>query len=189
MDALVACGMMGYVIHPNDWEAKVNNPGSPDMNILRSNVDCTDLDDDLLECWAELEVEHPCTHSRDVYLKCHLPSWAGESKQKLIRWVVSHSSHVSNSSYQTLRCEFCGHRSLGKNETRHHRRGRSPGPKHPLLRSCPQNRLQCTFFEQSGHWKQCRWRHAHHEKWCETIFFWSQYLFRSGRIRFWKMNF
>lgn len=151
MDASVACRMMGYVIHQNDWKPKFNSPGSPYMNILRSNVDCTDLDDDLLECRAELEVEHPCTHSNDVYLKCHLPSWAGEPKQKIIHQVSFLFRIATNSSFQTFRCKFRGHRALWKNEARHHHGGRSPRPKHTPLWSCPQNRLQRTFSDQSDH--------------------------------------
>jgi len=47
--------------------------------IWRSNVECTSLDSDVMECVADDENDHSCNHSKDVYVRCVTPTWAGES--------------------------------------------------------------------------------------------------------------
>ena len=44
-----------------------------------SNVKCTNLDTDILECDAETEndFENSCTHADDVGLRCYDVSWSG----------------------------------------------------------------------------------------------------------------
>jgi len=76
-DASVACQMMGFVVNPDDWKSYDIIPGSADQPIWRSNVRCTSLDMDLLNCEADDEHDHSCTHASDVYVRCIEPTWAG----------------------------------------------------------------------------------------------------------------
>jgi len=71
--------MMGFVVSPDDWKSYKVVPGSADQPIWRSNVRCTKLDKELLNCEADGEHDHSCTHASDVYLKCIEPTWAGEN--------------------------------------------------------------------------------------------------------------
>jgi len=77
-DSAVACQMMGFVVHPTNWLVYENVP-SPDETqpIWRSNVECTSLDSDIMECIADDQFDHSCNHSKDVYVRCVTPTWAG----------------------------------------------------------------------------------------------------------------
>jgi len=77
-DSAVACQMMGFVVHPSNWQVYDNLPGTdPTQPIWRSNVDCTSLDSDLMECEADDQHDHSCNHTKDVYVRCVTPTWAG----------------------------------------------------------------------------------------------------------------
>jgi len=78
-DSSVACQMMGFVVNPDDWKSYDIIPGSADQPIWRSNVRCTSLDMDLLNCEADDEHDHSCTHASDVYVRCIEPTWAGNA--------------------------------------------------------------------------------------------------------------
>src|SRR6218665_1243593 len=94
VDAAVACQQMGLVVHPNTWWGDVNIPGSEGLPILRSNVQCTSLDMELIGCVGDDQYEHSCNHTQDVYLRCTVPTWAGKNSS-------SSSSFLSSSSFSS----------------------------------------------------------------------------------------
>lgn len=77
IDASVACQQMGLVVHPSSWQVSENIPGTENQPIWRSDVQCTSLDMEILSCTADDQFEHSCNHSKDVYLRCVEPTWAG----------------------------------------------------------------------------------------------------------------
>ena len=79
IDASVVCQMLGMVVHPNDWKSYVSNPGASFQTIWRSYVRCDELDMNIMECKADHEDDHSCTHEQDVYVRCKPPTWAGIS--------------------------------------------------------------------------------------------------------------
>ena len=80
-DASVACQMLGMVVHPDDWWVYQNVPAEEGVPIWRSEVRCTDLDINILDCKADMVYDHSCNHSLDVHLRCYKPTWAGTSRQ------------------------------------------------------------------------------------------------------------
>ncbi|XP_013419620.1 protein bark beetle [Lingula anatina] len=77
-DAAVVCQMLGYTVHPDDWETNYQVPvDNPSMPIWRSAVECTVYDTNITECMADSRMEHSCDHSMDVHVKCKKPTWAG----------------------------------------------------------------------------------------------------------------
>ncbi len=76
-DASVVCQMLGMVVHPDDWRMMTDFPGERDQPIWRSQVACTDLDLNMMECRADDREQHSCDHSMDVSVRCHSPTWAG----------------------------------------------------------------------------------------------------------------
>ena len=78
-DSAVACQMMGLVVHPSSWQVYDNVPSADVAQpIWRSNVECTSLDSDVMECVADDQFDHSCNHSKDVYVRCVTPTWAGQ---------------------------------------------------------------------------------------------------------------
>jgi len=77
-DSAVVCQVMGLVVHPSNWLLYDNVPSPDDAQpIWRSNVECTSLDSDVMECTADDQFDHSCNHSKDVYVRCVAPTWAG----------------------------------------------------------------------------------------------------------------
>ena len=70
--------MLGYVAHPDDWQVFLDDQAYLSQPIWRSQVQCTDLDNDITKCAADGPDDHSCDHSRDVGVKCHSPTWAGK---------------------------------------------------------------------------------------------------------------
>ena len=79
MDASIVCQMLGYVVHPDDWNYPTIEPGHASQPIWRSRVDCTDLDVDVTRCKADGVNDHSCDHNMDVSVRCKAPTWAGVS--------------------------------------------------------------------------------------------------------------
>lgn len=78
VDAAVACQQMGLAVHPSTWQVVDNIPGSESQPIWRSNIQCTSLDMEVIDCEADDQLEHSCNHTKDVYLRCTEPTWAGK---------------------------------------------------------------------------------------------------------------
>ncbi len=83
MDASVVCQMLGMVVHPDDWKMFTDLPGDSSQPIWRSQVFCTELDMDITMCAADGPRDHSCDHSRDVSVRCHMPTWAGQFKKQV----------------------------------------------------------------------------------------------------------
>ncbi|CAG0896137.1 unnamed protein product [Darwinula stevensoni] len=79
--AALVCRQMGLALNPSNWLLQRSEMPAAGINedIILSNVKCTDLDTDILECDAETEndFENSCTHEDDVGLRCYDVSWSG----------------------------------------------------------------------------------------------------------------
>lgn len=81
INAALVCHQLGLVLNPDDWFMERNqipNAGTSE-NIILSNVECTEFDNDITLCKSEHveEFENSCTHDLDVGVKCYDLSWAG----------------------------------------------------------------------------------------------------------------
>ncbi|XP_068632960.1 protein bark beetle isoform X2 [Battus philenor] len=81
VNAALICNQLGLVLNPNDWFLEPNeipNAGISE-DIILSNVECTEFDNDITKCKAETieNFENSCTHDNDVGIRCYETSWAG----------------------------------------------------------------------------------------------------------------
>ncbi|XP_050673785.1 protein bark beetle isoform X2 [Leptidea sinapis] len=81
INAALVCNQLGLVLNPDDWFLEPNeipNAGTTE-NIILSNVECTEFDNDITKCKAETidSFENSCTHENDVGIRCYETSWAG----------------------------------------------------------------------------------------------------------------
>ncbi|GBO98348.1 Protein bark beetle [Eumeta japonica] len=81
INAAVVCHQLGLTLKPDDWYLEPNeipNAGTTE-DIILSNVECTEFDNDITKCKSETteNFENSCTHENDVGIKCYETSWAG----------------------------------------------------------------------------------------------------------------
>ncbi|XP_060803589.1 protein bark beetle [Amyelois transitella] len=81
INAALVCNQLGLALNPNDWYLEPNEIPSAGMteDIILSNVECTEFDNDITKCKAETteNFENSCTHENDVGIRCYETSWAG----------------------------------------------------------------------------------------------------------------
>ncbi|KAJ2949950.1 hypothetical protein O0L34_g11275 [Tuta absoluta] len=81
VNAALVCHQLGLALNPDDWFLEPNE--IPDAgkteDIVVSNVECTEFDNDITKCKAETmdNFENSCTHENDVGIRCYETSWAG----------------------------------------------------------------------------------------------------------------
>ncbi|CAH2236667.1 jg20886 [Pararge aegeria aegeria] len=80
-NAALVCNQVGLALNPSDWFLEPIEIPSAGMteDIILSNVDCTEFDNDITKCRAETveSFENSCTHDNDVGVRCYETSWAG----------------------------------------------------------------------------------------------------------------
>lgn len=81
INAALVCNQLGLALNPNDWflePSEIPNAGTSE-DIILSNVECTEFDNDITRCRAETRehFENSCTHENDVGIRCYETSWAG----------------------------------------------------------------------------------------------------------------
>ncbi|XP_038215102.1 protein bark beetle isoform X2 [Zerene cesonia] len=81
INAALVCNQLGLALNPDDWFLEPNeipNAGITE-DIILSNVECTEFDNDIAKCKAETvdSFENSCTHENDVGIRCYETSWAG----------------------------------------------------------------------------------------------------------------
>ncbi|KAG7306290.1 hypothetical protein JYU34_008890 [Plutella xylostella] len=80
-NAALVCNQLGLALNPNDWFLEPNEIPYAGMteDIILSNVECTEFDNDITKCKAETieNFENSCTHENDVGIRCYETSWAG----------------------------------------------------------------------------------------------------------------
>ncbi|OWR46233.1 Neurotrypsin [Danaus plexippus plexippus] len=81
VNAALVCNQLGLALNPDDWYLEPNeipNAGTAE-DIILSNVECTEFDNDITKCKAETieSFENSCTHDNDVGIRCYESSWAG----------------------------------------------------------------------------------------------------------------
>ncbi|XP_052754555.1 protein bark beetle isoform X2 [Galleria mellonella] len=81
INAALVCNQLGLALNPDDWYLEPNEIPSAGVteDIILSNVECTELDNDITKCKAETRnhFENSCTHENDVGIRCYETSWAG----------------------------------------------------------------------------------------------------------------
>lgn len=81
INAALVCNQVGLALNPDDWFLEPNEIPSAGMteDIILSNVDCTEFDNDITKCRSETieSFENSCTHDNDVGVRCYETSWAG----------------------------------------------------------------------------------------------------------------
>ncbi|XP_059051409.1 protein bark beetle isoform X2 [Achroia grisella] len=81
INAGLVCNQLGLALNPDDWYLEPNEIPSAGVteDIILSNVECTELDNDITKCKAETRnhFENSCTHENDVGIRCYETSWAG----------------------------------------------------------------------------------------------------------------
>ncbi|XP_013178489.1 PREDICTED: uncharacterized protein LOC106125730 isoform X1 [Papilio xuthus] len=81
INAALVCNQLGLALNPSDWFLEPNEIPSAGTteDIILSNVECTEFDNDITKCKAETveHFENSCTHDNDVGLRCYETSWAG----------------------------------------------------------------------------------------------------------------
>ncbi|KAF6779921.1 hypothetical protein AHF37_00517 [Paragonimus kellicotti] len=84
----VLCSALGLVAHPKDWfvsgtvrDQIASNAdrwaNASQMPIHLANLDCQGHETELFQCRGDRALEHSCSHSADVVIRCHRPGWAG----------------------------------------------------------------------------------------------------------------
>lgn len=81
INAALVCNQLGLALNPDDWFLEPNeipNAGTTE-DIILSNVECTEFDNDFTKCKAETrnQFENSCNHENDVGIRCYETSWAG----------------------------------------------------------------------------------------------------------------
>ncbi|CAG5132059.1 unnamed protein product, partial [Candidula unifasciata] len=76
-NSLLACQQLGLVYNPEYPTARLQTPAPTGTPILMSWVSCDDVDVDLTQCRSVNIDAATCDHSKDVYLRCQLPTWSG----------------------------------------------------------------------------------------------------------------
>ncbi|XP_047509687.1 protein bark beetle isoform X2 [Pieris napi] len=81
INAALVCNQLGLALNPEDWFLEPNeipNAGLTE-DVVLSNVECTEFDNDITKCKAETidSFENSCTHENDVGIRCYETSWAG----------------------------------------------------------------------------------------------------------------
>ncbi|XP_041988464.1 protein bark beetle isoform X2 [Aricia agestis] len=81
INAALVCNQLGLALNPDDWFLEPNEIPSAGKteDVLLSNVECTEFDNDITKCKAETvdNFENSCTHDNDVGIRCYDTSWAG----------------------------------------------------------------------------------------------------------------
>ncbi|XP_061730021.1 protein bark beetle isoform X1 [Cydia pomonella] len=81
INAALVCHQLGLALNPNDWFLEPSEIPSAGMteDVILSNVECTEFDDDITKCKAETmeNFENSCSHENDVGIRCYETSWAG----------------------------------------------------------------------------------------------------------------
>ncbi|KAL4715552.1 hypothetical protein ACJJTC_009178 [Scirpophaga incertulas] len=81
INAAVVCNQLGLALNPEDWFLEPNEipTAGTSEDILLSNIECTEFDNDLTKCKSETKdhFENSCTHENDVGIRCYETSWAG----------------------------------------------------------------------------------------------------------------
>ncbi|XP_034826785.1 protein bark beetle isoform X2 [Maniola hyperantus] len=81
VNAALVCNQVGLALNPDDWFLEPIEIPSAGMteDIILSNVDCSEFDNDITKCRAETieSFENSCTHDNDVGVRCYETSWAG----------------------------------------------------------------------------------------------------------------
>ncbi|XP_045494665.1 protein bark beetle isoform X1 [Colias croceus] len=81
INAALVCNQLGLALNPDDWFLEPNEIPSAGIteDIILSNVECTEFDNDITKCKAETvdSFENSCTHENDVGIRCYETSWAG----------------------------------------------------------------------------------------------------------------
>lgn len=81
INAALVCNQLGLALNPDDWflePSEIPVAGITE-DIILSNVECTEFDNDITKCKAETRYhfENSCTHDNDVGIRCYETSWAG----------------------------------------------------------------------------------------------------------------
>lgn len=81
INAALVCNQLGLALNPDDWflePYQIPNAGISE-DVILSNVQCTEFDNDITQCRAETvdNFENSCTHDNDVGIRCYESSWAG----------------------------------------------------------------------------------------------------------------
>ena len=74
---MLACQQLGLAYDRETPQPDVRHAAPLDTPILMSWVSCEDVDLDLTKCKAINGDAKYCGHDKDVFLKCHRPTWAG----------------------------------------------------------------------------------------------------------------
>ncbi|XP_049867990.1 protein bark beetle isoform X2 [Pectinophora gossypiella] len=81
INAALVCHQLGLALNPDDWFLEPSEIPTAGMteDIILSNVECTEFDNDITKCKAETieNFEKSCTHENDVGIRCYETSWAG----------------------------------------------------------------------------------------------------------------
>ncbi|XP_074593530.1 C-type lectin domain-containing protein bark beetle [Brevipalpus obovatus] len=81
VDASIACQQLGMVLNARDWIIKDSESEDTPIlkNVILSNVQCTELDNDLTTCRSERRTDHDFENSciSEVSIKCYQASWSG----------------------------------------------------------------------------------------------------------------
>lgn len=81
INAALVCHQLGLALNPNDWFLEPSEIPSAGLteDIVLSNVECTEFDNDITKCKAESieNFENSCSHENDVGIRCYETSWAG----------------------------------------------------------------------------------------------------------------
>ncbi|GFR58263.1 neurotrypsin [Elysia marginata] len=76
-NALLACQQLGLVYNPDSWQPSLRRAAPLNTPVLMSWVSCEEVDLDFTKCKAINDDALTCGHEKDVFLKCHKPTWAG----------------------------------------------------------------------------------------------------------------
>ncbi|RWS09858.1 uncharacterized protein B4U79_09122 [Dinothrombium tinctorium] len=94
-DAAVICQQLGLVLNQKDWllEKSQYSQSLNLSNVILSNVQCTKLDTNILDCKAENRLNHDFENScvSEVGIRCYQPSWSG-----LRMGIIADATELSN---------------------------------------------------------------------------------------------
>ncbi|XP_072938867.1 protein bark beetle isoform X2 [Epargyreus clarus] len=122
INAALVCNQLGLALNPYDWflePSEIPGAGTTE-DIILSNVECTEFDNDITKCKAETldSFENSCTHENDVGIRCYETSWAGVrfsviAERADLQYVTIQNAglldYSSNSFKPALQIDFARH--------------------------------------------------------------------------------
>ncbi|XP_033735968.1 LOW QUALITY PROTEIN: protein bark beetle-like [Pecten maximus] len=78
LDSSVVCQQLGLTFNPEFGESQIKDPGLiSSQKMHMSDVDCDQLDTDLIKCRSLRGDQFSCNPSNVVFLRCQVPTWSG----------------------------------------------------------------------------------------------------------------